>query len=66
MKVYSCVSNSFEIYPITGFCRDAKNQPPNKDFVRFCLKFDPLNTFDSKELEKTFTKPLLFPRKMAF
>ena len=33
----------------------------NKDFVGFCLKFDHLNRFESKEFEKILTKPPHFP-----
>ena len=40
-----------------------QNSPPKQGF---CLKFDPLNRFESKKFELILTKPPLFPETWYF
>ena len=57
MQVYICMNNVFEIYPWTHFSHGAEITPKQG----FCLRFDPLNRFESEEFEyKILTKTTLF------
>ena len=60
-NVHMC-EQRFEIYPKHILVK-MPNSPLNKDFVEFCLKFDPLNRFESKKLEQILTKPPPFSLK---
>ena len=60
MQVFTWVNKGFEIYPWTQFSQDAKFTPLNKDFVGFCLKFDPQICLSLNNLSKFWqTTPFL-------